>query len=333
MTTLYVTSVQEAAGKTMVCAGLGKHLVDKGKKVGFLKVIFAGAPTGDADRDALFMKGVLGLKEPVEDLSLALSAGDDPASRLEEAVSRISSGKDTVIIEAKGESGEVGYEAARALGARVVVVEGYSRDISPAVSFYQPWGELLLGVVVNKVPGGQMERASAGIAARFGQAGINVLGILPEDRALYALTIGELSGLVHGEMLNDADRAPELVESLMIGAMVVDSGLRYFGRKDNKAVIARAVRPDLHLAALETATKCLVVAGGAGPIPAVLRSAQDKHIPIILTGDGATTAIANVEDALDKARFNQERKLPRLAELMGSNFDFGAVYRALGLTG
>jgi hypothetical protein len=41
--------------------------------------------------------------------------------------------------------------------------------------------------------------------------------------------------------------------------------------------------------------------------------------------------VQSIEDALDKARFNQEKKLVKLAEIMEQNLDFPAIYRGLGL--
>ena len=39
----------------------------------------------------------------------------------------------------------------------------------------------------------------------------------------------------------------------------------------------------------------------------------------------------SIEDVLGKVRFNQEKKLPRLTEIMEQHFDFQAVYQGLGL--
>jgi dethiobiotin synthetase len=63
---LYVVSAEEAAGKTLVCAGLGRSLLNEGKKVGFLKPV--STEKSGADGDAAFMKQVLDLSEAVESL-------------------------------------------------------------------------------------------------------------------------------------------------------------------------------------------------------------------------------------------------------------------------
>ena len=117
----------------------------------------------------------------------------------------------------------------------------------------------------------------------------------------------------------------------MLGAMTLDSGLDYFGRKDNKAVVVKGERPDMQLAALETSTRCLVISGGVAPIHAVLRSAHDKGVPIIVTKDDINATVSSIELALGKTRFNQEKKLPRLVEIMKRQFNFQALYKGLGL--
>ena len=59
MGALYVTSFEGAAGKTLIGAGLGRHLQDKGRKVGYFKPIITDsedAPPAGADGDAVFKK-------------------------------------------------------------------------------------------------------------------------------------------------------------------------------------------------------------------------------------------------------------------------------------
>ena len=198
---------------------------------------------------------------------------------------------------------------------------------------YKGFGERLLGVVLNKVPVNRMEQVQSEISPRFIEAGVNILGILPEDRTLMALTINELTVLVNGEIFSGADKSTELVENLMLGAMVVDPGPEYFGRKANKAAVIRSERPDMQLAALETSTRCLVLTGNTELNPAVVYRADEKEVPIILTGNDIHTVVTNIEDALDGKRFNQENKLPKLIEAMEQHFDFEKVYKGLGLAG
>jgi len=117
----------------------------------------------------------------------------------------------------------------------------------------------------------------------------------------------------------------------MLGAMCVDPGPVYFGRKANKVAVLRGDRPDMQMAVLETSTRCLVLSGETAPNPSVLYQAEDKKIPVILTKDDVSSVVTNIEDALAKTRFNQENKLPKLTEIMEQNFNFEAMYKGLGL--
>ncbi len=335
MVSLYVIS-SEKAGKTAICAGVGKQLLRDGKKVGFFKPIIADAqkvPVEGTDSDAVFIKDVFALEEPVDYLCPVISDQDKLVNSVKEAFAKVSQGKDVVIVEGVGEGSQASYGIVEALDARVIIVEGYSKDLPKVKNSYKDFGEHLLGVILNKVPRSRLEYVRDELSAQFGEAGVNILGVLPEDRVLFTLTVGELADHIQGEILNSTEKSVELVENFMLGAMCVDSGPEYFGRKANKAVVVRSDRPDMQLAALETSIRCLVLSGNTVPIPAVSYGAGDKEIPIISTKEDTIAIVASVEDTLGKTRFNQEKKLPKLTEIMEQHFNFQALNQGLSLGG
>ena len=203
MVALYVTSLENGSGKTTLCTGLGKHLLNDGKKIGFFKPVIADSknpPTEGIDSDATFMKHLFGLEEPVDLLCPVFDNESNLKSKLKEAYAKVSQGKDVVILEGISLQNQISHDIAQALDARVIVVEGYSNEPLKAINSYQDLGTYLLGIVSNKVPGSRMEQARSEISAQLNKAGINILGILPEDRALLALTIGKLTERIQGEI-------------------------------------------------------------------------------------------------------------------------------------
>jgi len=308
-------------------------LLSNGKKVGFFKPIIASSknlPMEETDSDATFIKDLFALEEPVDLLCPVFSDESSLKSRLKEAYAKVCQGKDVVIIEGISDQSQASRAVVETLDARVVIVESYSEELLKAIDSYKDFGKYLVGIVLNKVPRSRAEKVRGEMFARSDEARINILGVLPDDRALFAPTVGELTEHIHGEMLSGVEQSADLVEDLMLGAMCVDPGPEYFGRKANKGVVIRSERPDMQLAALETSTRCLVVSGDTAPNQAVLVRAEEKNVPVILARDDITTIVTNIEDALGKARFNQKSKLPKLAEVMEQHFDFPTVYKELG---
>jgi len=337
---LYIVSAEPGAGKTALAAGIGRSLLGEGKRVGYLSPVLADRKPEGAEADARFMKQVLGLAEKPGALCPRLDGERRLADRAREAYIEVAQNRDVVIIEGdcgKGPEDDGSrecYQVAEAVKAGVVTVEAYANG-NPAPRFlesYRGFGQNLLGVIVNKVPASQLARVCDEITSRFGKAELRILGVVPEDRILAALSVGELAEHIGGKVVGKAEKSIDLVENVMAGAMCVDSGLDYFGRKANKAVVVRDDRPDMQMAALETSTRCLVISGGGEPIDYVSLKAGEKGIPIILTKSSTEAVIQGIEDALDRSRFRQEKKLTRLAELLQQHLDFPAIYRGLGLS-
>lgn len=340
MVALFIVSAEAAAGKTAIATGLSRHLLGEGKKVGFLKPLVGEKPADISRGDAGFVKQVLNLPEGVAVLSPSLGSGKSLADKARKAYIEVSQNRDVVIIEGRcgkkstdGDS-QATYEVAQALKAKVIIVENYAGGKSAPryKDSYFGFGENLLGFVLNKVPKRELKRTCEELTTRIKESEMRVLGVVPEDRALLSFTVGELAEQIDGKLLNNGERTAELVENLMAGAMYVDSGLDYFGRKANKAVVVGSDRPDMQMAALETSTRCLVISGGGEPVDYVRLKADEKHVPVIITKNDTDTVIKHIEDLLGRTRFHQEKKLNRLAEILQANINLKAIWAGLGLT-
>jgi len=344
MAALYIAAVGESAGKSTICAGLGRKLQAKGKKVGFLKPV-CGSADG-SDKDAEFMKQLLGLDEPVEALCPVSSSIEELAATLDEqeppwiktiekAYSAVSQGKDVVILE--GMSGfEAGSDSARiagriveALKTRAILIVSGDADLDgeQIVAAAKMLADNLQGVIFNAVPEHRMPIVKNRIVPILERDGIRVLGVLPEDRALLSVTVEKLAEHIEGSILNSQDRAGELVESLMVGALSVDSALSYLTLKSNKAVITRGDRPDIQLAALETSTRCLVLTDNIDPAPVILGRARELEVPIVLVKRDTTGTMEALEGVFDTAAFYDEKKVERMGNMLETYLDLEAVYQ------
>jgi BioD-like phosphotransacetylase family protein len=346
---LYITST-ESAGKTALCAGIGRKLLEGGLKVGFMKPVHI-IETGNADgcEDVAFIQDTLKLAESEElicpirlsqhELWLSLTEGlANFSQKLKQAYHKISQGKDVVVMEGLGSLGAdkvstlACYVVADTLEAGVIIVVPYSTniDVSKIIQVGKKVKHLV-GVIINLVPRSKIETVENQLTASFKEAGIKVLGVFPEVRSLLGISVGELAQVLDGEILTSRDKADEIVENVMVGAMTVDSGVTYFNRKENKAVIVRGERADMQLAALETSTKCLIVTDDVRPLPFVIVRAQEKHVPIIVIKQGTSAAITGIEEALAKAGFRSCRKLETFGKVLDNYLDFQTIYSKIGL--
>ena len=337
MVALYIVSPQAASGKTAIAIDLGRRLQDEGKKVGYLRLMVGEKASQCAADDAVFAQQIFTLDGA---LSRSLDSGKTLADRVRAVYIEVAQNKDVVIVESScgkrpdNDSSQSAYEIARALKAKVIIVEDYAggKSAPKYLDGYRGFGENLLGFILNKVPKRELKRTCEELISGMAAAEITILGVLPEERALVAFTVGELVIQISGKVLSSEDKAAELVENVMVGALCVDSGPSYFGRKNNKAAVVRSDRPDMQMAALETATRCLVVTGGGEPIDYVLLKADEKGTPLITTGNDTDAVIKHIEDLVDRTRLHQEKKMGRLAEILNSNLDFKAIYSGLGLS-
>lgn len=305
MGALLVTSQLDTSGKTTIAAGIGQRLKSEGKKMGYLRV--GGTARGLAD--AAFMGETLGLTELPEKLQCDLGA-------LKTTCELLTKGKDTIIIEGDWQSAQAIVEAT---GARVIVVATYTDNKSPVnATDYKAFGEKLIGVVINKVPTNRLEAVS------LQSKGIKIIGVIPEDRILLALTIGELANIAGGEILVGKDKSGELVSNFILGIIGLDRNPAYFGRKEAKAAILRADRYDLQLAVLMTTTNCLVLTGAGEISPSVLAMALAKKVAVIRAAGETTAVVEAFETALTVGRMAQSAKLAHLAKVMERWFDFSA---------
>lgn len=352
---IYICSTETFSGKSAVCTGLGRHLRREGFSIGYMKPVSTMARKIKGrviDEDAEFIKDAFGLSEPSEVLApVALTpemvetllkgeAKIDFEAKLKEAFSQVSKERDVVILEGGGSLRE-GYivglptpYVADLLDARELTVIKYNNDlqvVDDALAARWRLGDSMIGVLINTVPRQRISFMEEVISPALEERGVKVLGILPRERILLSISVGELAECLGGEILCCPEHSEELVEHLMVGAMSVDSALTYFRRKPNKAVITGGDRPDIQLAALETSTKCLILTGNLRPSPIILGRAEEVGVPMILVKQDTLTTVEIIEQFFGKTRFHQEKKVQCFERTLDECFDFDALYKALGL--
>lgn len=352
MVSLYVTSMESFAGKTVLGLGLARKLAGDGFKVGYIRPVTAALKQVETARTcAAVMKRSLGLAEPMEVLTPVVIDGEtldwiladkigDLRQKVMDAYQIASTGKDVMVVE-----GVSGMAAGTMVGldpktvvdmfdARcLLVTKGSSELMGDNILAAKKWfNTRFLGVVMNAVPQPMIEFVTESLAPFLARRGVKVYAIIPEDRMMMAVSVSDLVSKLGGRVISGQEHMDELVENVMVGAMSVENALNYFRRKPNKVVITGGDRPDIQLAALETSTKCLVLTGNLNPSPLILGRAEELGVPVVLVQQDTLTAAGLVEQAFTEVQFHEEKKLKRFERMLDAHLDYDGLREDLGLS-
>lgn len=355
MKTIYITSVERYSGKTAVCLALGKRLLSDGFQVGYLKPLSLQPwrISGQiADEDANFVKEILGLSAEAWELSPVVVSPEylirhlsgegelNLLDKVKSAVETTGTGKDILLLEG-GASLREGHsvslptpDVARELSSHVLVTVKYRSDIrvlDDTLSAKVRLGNLLSGVVINRVPAEAINFIHQLAIPYLEKRGIPVLGALPEKRSLAALTVSELVDVLDASVLTEQTNLEAMVETLTVGAMTAEAALRRFREYVNKAVITGGDRTDIQLAALETSTTCLILTGNLQPSHLIVKQAEAFGVTVLLVRQNTLETVEAIERVFGKTRLGQPDKLADFEALFGENVDFDRLYNRLGL--
>lgn len=353
MKSLYITSVEKYSGKTALCLALGKIYQERGLNIGYLKP-FSLRPwrTGDkiADEDAAFVIDILGINAKPWEMAPVVVTSEmlrdyltdqekvDYMPQVLEAARNLEERRDLLLLEGGGSLRE-GYgmnlatpDVAKELGSAIIVVVKYCEDACLlddvlAAKFRLP--NSLTGVVINRVPQHAMGFVNNLVVPFLEKHGVPVLGVLPDDEALAALSVGEIVDVLNAEVLTSCYDEEALVEALMVGAMTEDSALRRFRKQPNKAVITGGDRTDIQLAAMETSTTCLILTGNLHPSNLIIKQAENMEIPILLVPGNTMETVESLDRIFGKTRLGQKEKLDKFMGYVKENLDLKRLDKAL----
>ena len=336
MAVLCVTSLRQGEGKTALSSGLARLLMGQGRAVhAFNPLRIAGGD--DEGRDSAFLASLTGSTPPAG-WPLTVQAGGSLPQDAAQAISDASVPDHDTIIEAPAldegtDAAPLVQSLAGALDARVLLVVRYSLDLTAEqiMEAASGFAGRLAGVVVNRIFKYRAQDAQTRLAEALQSQDIPVLALLPEDRRLQAVTVDRIAEHLNGEYFLGQDKKDQLFDNVLIGGIVLDNGVEYFGINHTKAVLVRADRPDIQMAALQTPTRCLVLTGGHRPIQYIEHEAREEEVPVILVQQGTLEASRQLDTLFDGASVHHPDKADAFADLLQRHADLDALGQAIGV--
>jgi len=341
---LQVVGDRPGTGKTCLVGAILSHLAATGRSAAYFKP-FSNHPQADADV-AFFSTHLLSgagdhqvpapVQTPQEDSSPTMLTSPT-GQEVGKVVADLASTTDVVLVEGpdltspEGRMWPLPLELAELLNARVLLLLGYAKnlEIQALLDSVQPQSNRIVGVVVNCVPPYRRQVVQQGLVAEVRSRGLSVLGTLPEDRPMLGVTVQQIADHLGGTWVQEPANTDAYVERYLIGGNLMDSGLTYFGRFPNQAVITRAQRPDIQMSCLMTDTRCLVLTGGGEPIEYVKAEALQREIPLILVEASTLETAEALGGLLNLANPYSLRKIARFSELAREHLDLEALTSAI----
>jgi BioD-like phosphotransacetylase family protein len=350
---LYIASVDSFSGKSLTALAIGLELAGAGYRVGYFKPLGTlprevGKVT--TDEDAHFISERLNPGAPLEAIcpvllgpeltqrALSGSIGDLPG-RVRAAYQRVAEGRDIVLVGGIGDLsrgsllGLSAPQVADLLGARAIVLAKLTAEPMVETAFLarRLFGERLGGVVFNFVGPDQQESLEGALGRYLEKQGIAVLGAIPRDDLLGAMTVRELTEHLPAKLLCCEKALDNLIVHFVIGAMGVASAAKYFRQIADKAVITGGDRADIQLAALQTATKAVVLTGNIYPSAPIVARAQQLGVPLLLAPHDTLTTVDRIEALSGRLRVRESAKVERARSLFDKHVDISRIMEIAGL--
>ncbi len=314
MATLIIASTSPKAGKTAVAAGLAAHFGRDG-----LSTALSASSNEDAQALARIVSNAEVIKAPTWDA--------DGLRRAAAVISKSAGHVDAVVVEGSTGQTEVDLRLSEEMDGLVVLVAGYGDNVVEAA---KPYGDRLAGVIINNVPQYRRHHVETLLASDLSEAGIKLIGWLPESRRLLAPTIQLVAEHLDGSMAVCPENAGRLIDNFLIGGLILDWGPHYFSSQENVGVIVRGDRPDVQLAALQTdSVRALVLTKGIPPIEYVYYEASQRGIPVIVTSGDTHETAARIDTLLPLIRFDHPDKVERMADLIHERLDVDFIMAAV----
>ena len=341
MNLLYVTSDIPGSGKTLLSLALAQERIRLNEKVGYFKLMW---DTIDSDDDAEFGYKLTGQTSndsvstlKVMTISEMLSCNEDDVVNLVlDKIATVSQTFETLIIEGPSISidgrdlTDISRKAIEQSGAKGVIVISGAKGLDNIdwLELNKTFGEFLSGVLLNSITRYRFNETVRVMTEQSQKSKMRLLGVIPEDRRLLAVTMLEIGSYLNCSWVNGCDNSRDLIHNFLIGGNIMDSGETYFGAIDNKVVVVRGDRPDIQLAALSTSTGGLILTGGFEPVEYVRHEASELDVPMMIVNSTTFETVEALGGLIKVANSHHAEKIEMFRDLL---FDEGAGINLSGL--
>lgn len=313
---VFIAATEQNTGKTTTSLGLYAVLRERFSSIGFIKPVgqrFTEIEGKRIDEDSVLIRDTFNTQIPIEDMSpiavepdftrryIESSNSEILVRRIQNSFDRACWEKDFAIIEGTGHAG-VGSvfdlsnaRVAKLLHSKVILVTpgGIGRPIDEAAvnrALFDREGVEVIGVVMNKVLPSKHDYIADFARRGFERLGLELLGVIPQERRLSDPTMQDVCLNIRGEILAGHEAIRNHVSCVMIGAMQPATILERL--EPRTLLVVPGDREDVILAAHSEAVQAtqdntqssisgLVLSESLRPCSTVARLIEESRLPVV----------------------------------------------------
>ncbi|MGC1479886.1 MAG: AAA family ATPase [Chthoniobacterales bacterium] len=346
---IFVAATEQDTGKTTTSLGLYGALRERFPKIGFIKPVgqrFAEVDGVRIDEDSVLIRETYGTDVPIGDMSpiavepnftrryIEKANNEFLVKRIRNSFDRATWEKEFAIIEGTGHAG-VGSvfdlsnaHVAKLLESKVLLVTpgGIGRPIDEAAlnkALFDSLGVEVIGVVMNKVATSKMDYIADFAERGFRRLGLELLGVIPQERLLSEPTLGGICEKIKGEVISANGDMSRRVSNVMIGAMQPTNVLSRL--EERTLLITPGDREDIILAAHAEAEQGgdllsgLVLSESLEPSEPVAKIISNSVLPVILSPMDSYTIASRINSMTVKTMPGDVDKITRIQELVSQH--------------
>lgn len=193
------------------------------------------------------------------------------------------------------------------------------------------FGSNLLGLIINQRTRYAGFDARTRLKGYLEKEGIELFGIIPEDRLLLAPTVSQIAAHIGACFFTWPSKGDLLIEKFMIGGLILEWGGNYFGRFPNQGVIVRGGRVDIAMSALNFPMSCLILTGVSEPPQYVYQRADEQGVPLLVVNEDTLSVTTKLSLFNEPPPSYDESKRLRFVDLLESNIDMPRISHLMKL--
>lgn len=363
---IFIAATEQNVGKTTTSLGLYGALRKRFGPIGFIKPVgqrFIDVEGKRIDEDSVLIRDTFGTQIPIEDMSpiavepdftrryIERSNSEQLVRRIRHSFDRASWEKNFAIIEGTGHAG-VGSvfdlsnaRVARLLQSKVILVTpgGIGRPIDEAAvnkALFDAEGVEVIGVIMNKVLPSKYDYISDFGKRGFERLGLELLGVMPQERMLSEPTLVDVCGVIRGEVLSGQDMLRRRASTVMIGAMQAGNVLDRL--ETNTLLVVPGDREDIILAAISHAVagidphqanlSALVLSESLRPESAAIAELiATAPLPIIASPMDSYTIASRIHSMTVKTLPGDSEKIERIQQLVSEHVNVDRILDKIGV--